>query len=39
LPKINAFKQYYVHKQERVHLTHDDIADYGKGVQTPEIVK
>jgi len=33
LPKINAFKQYYVCKQELlVYITHDDIVDGGKGV-------
>jgi len=36
LPKINAFKQYYVRKQELANLAHDDV-DCGKGVQTQEI--
>jgi len=36
-PKINAFKQYYVRKQELVHLAHDDIVDCGKGVR--EVLK
>jgi len=33
LLKINAFKQYYVRKQELAYLVHDDIVDYGKGVR------
>jgi len=37
LPKINAFKQYYVRQQELVFLAHDDIVHYGKGVRTQEI--
>jgi len=35
LPKINAFKQYYLRKQELAYL--DDIVDCGKGVRTHEI--
>ena len=37
LPKINAFKQYYVRKQELVYIAYDDIVDCGKGVRTQEI--
>ena len=37
MPKINAFKQYYVRKQELAYLAHDDIVDCGKGVRTQEI--
>jgi len=36
---INAFKQYYVHKQELVYVAHDDTVDCGKGVRTLEILK
>jgi len=39
LPKINAFKQYYVSKQELVYVAHDNIVDYAKGVRTLEILK
>ena len=42
LPKINAFKQYYVPKQELVYgvyFAHDGIVDCGKGVRTLEILK
>jgi len=37
LPKINAFKQYYVRKQELAYRAHDDIVDCDKGVRTQEI--
>jgi len=39
LPKINAFKQYYIRKHELVYLAHGDIVDCGKGVRTLEILK
>jgi len=39
LSKINAFKQYYVRKQELIYLAHGDIVDCGKGVRTLEILK
>jgi len=39
LPKINAFKQYYVRKQELVYLAYDDIVDCGQGVRTQESLK
>jgi len=39
LPTINAFKQYYVCKQELIYLAHDDIVDCDKDVQTLEILK
>jgi len=37
LPKSNAFKQYYVRKQELIYLAHDEIVDCGKGIRTQEI--
>jgi len=32
-PKIDAFKEYYVCKQELVYLAYGDIVDCGKGVR------
>jgi len=39
LPKINAFKQYFVSKQELVYVAYDDIVDCGNSVRTQEILK
>ena len=38
LPKINAFKRYYVRTVTgTVFLAHDDVVYYGKGVRTQEM--
>jgi len=34
LPIINAFKLYYIWKQELAYITHDNIVDCGKSIQT-----